>query len=132
MGRFMRVGAAFEEGKLVRIEQLATARLDEMRWMAFVDEAEEREQPAPRAAPLVHRVGVERNVLDQVGVEAAHGIARLVDFARAAVGARRQQIAIFGIENEDEPHQDREEALIEAARPGPRQVANELWLRGVE
>ena len=74
-------------------------------------------KPAPAAAPLVHRVGIERGILDEPRVQAAHRIARLVDFARATIEARRQQIAILGIENEDEPHQDREQALVEMPRP---------------
>ena len=73
------------KGNCIGIEQLAAARLDEMAWMSLVDQPEQREQPAPAAAPLVHGVGIERGVLDEPGVEAAHGIARLVDFARAAI-----------------------------------------------
>ena len=40
--------------------------------MALVDQAEQREQLAPAAAPLVHGVGIERGVLGEPGVEAAH------------------------------------------------------------
>ena len=126
------VRAPFEEWELLRIEQLAAARLDEMAWMPLVDQPEQREQPAPAAAPLVHGVGIERGVLDKPRVQAAHGIARLVDFARATIKARRQEIAILGIENEDEPHQDREQALVEMPWPGARQLPDELWLGGVE
>ena len=69
------------------------------------------------AAPLIHRIGIERGVLDELGVEAAQRIARFVDLLRATVGPRGQEIAIFGIEHEDEPHQDGEQPLIKMARP---------------
>ena len=108
--------APFEERETVGIEQLAAARLDECAAVALVDQPEQREQPAPGAAPLVHRVGIERGVLDQPGVEAAHGIAGLVELPRAR---RRcsdgREVAVLGIEDEDEPHQDREQALVEMA-----------------
>ena len=70
-GVLVRLGAPFKERKLVGIEQLAAARLHEMAAVAFVDEPEQREQPAPAAAPLVHRVGIERGILDEPGIEAA-------------------------------------------------------------
>ena len=49
-------------GKLIRIEQLAAARLDETARMALVDQPEQRQQPAPAAAALVHGVGIERGI----------------------------------------------------------------------
>ncbi len=117
--RVGRLGAAFEERELLGIEQLAAARLHEVGLDGrLMDQPEQREQPAPGAAPLVHGVGIERGVLDQAGVEAAHRIARLVDFAGAAVGARGQQVAVLGVEHEDEPHQDGEQALVEMSRAG--------------
>ena len=88
--------------------------------VAFVDEPEEREQPAPAAAPLIHGVGIERGILGELGVEAADGIARLVDCRAPAVGARGQQVAILGVENEDQPHQDGEQALVEMLGPVAR------------
>ena len=115
-GRLVFCRAALEEGEFVRIEQLAAARLDEMRRVALVDQPEQRQQTAPTAAALVHGVRVERGVLDQRGVKTPHGIAGLVDLARSPVRARRQEIAVFGIEHEDQAHQHRQQAFIEVVR----------------
>ena len=62
----------------------ARARLDERRGGA--ESARARPGNGTGAIPRERDSGAE----PQLGVEAAHGIARLVDFARAAVGARRQ------------------------------------------
>ena len=107
----------------LRIEQLAAARLNEMAWMAVMDQAEQREQPPPGAAPLVHRVGIERGVASELGVEAAQRIARLVDLRAPAVGARGQEVAVLGVEHEDEPHQDGEQALVEMLGRAARELA---------
>ena len=73
--------APFEEQKNVRVEQLAAAGADEAAGVALVDQAEQRQQPAPAAQALVHGVGVEGGVLGQLGVEAAQGVALLVERA---------------------------------------------------
>src|SRR5208283_3806913 len=57
--------APFEEQKNIGIEEFAAAGLDEMRSVPGVDQPEQREHPPPAAAPLVHRVGIERGVLDE-------------------------------------------------------------------
>ena len=59
-GRLILRGAPLEEWEFVRIEQLAAARLNEAGPVAFVDQPKQRQQAAPAAAPLVHRVGIER------------------------------------------------------------------------
>ena len=79
--------APFEEWELIWIEQLAAARLDKLAWMPFVDQSEEREQPTPPAAPLVHRVGINCGVLDKSRIQTSRGIARFVDFARSTIKA---------------------------------------------
>ena len=60
------------------------------KWLAvaLVDQPEQREQPAPAAAPLVHGVGIERGVLGEPGIEAAHRIARSRRSARARPSVR--------------------------------------------
>ena len=63
--------AAFEEGERVGVEELAAPRADEARGVAGVDQVEERQEPAPAALALLHRVGVEGGVLGELGVEAA-------------------------------------------------------------
>ena len=83
-----RLGAPFEERKLIRIEQLAAARLHEMALVPLVDQPEQREQAPPAAAPLVHGVGIERGILDEARVEAAHRIAASRRFARARPSVR--------------------------------------------
>lgn len=87
-GRIVPVGAPFEVGVLVRIEELAAARPDETRLVPLMDQPEQGDEAAPGSAPLVHSVGVERRVLLELGVEAAHRVARFVDLARPPVAAR--------------------------------------------
>src|SRR5262252_2048644 len=72
------VVAAFEEREGIRIEQLAAAGLDEMRPMPLMNEAEQRQEVAPRAAALVHGVWVERCVFAQPTEEAAYRIAAFI------------------------------------------------------
>ncbi len=107
----------FEKRKDIWIKQLAAPRLNEVGRMATMDEPKQRQQAAPAAAPLVHRVRIERRVFGQFGVEPANGIAVVIERARAAVGARGQEIAILGIEHKNQAHQDREETFIEVVGP---------------
>ena len=103
-----------------------------MRFVALVDQPKQRQQAAPAAAALVHRVGIERGVLGQRRVKTAHRIARLVDLPRPPVGARRQKVAVFGVEHEDQAHQNGEQAFIEMIRMDRRQFADERRLGAVQ
>jgi hypothetical protein len=125
------IGAALQEGELIRVEQLAAARLHEMAGMAFVNQSKQGEQTAPTAAPLVHGVGIECGILAQACIESPERIARLINFPRTTVRARGQEIAVFGIESKDEPHEDREEPLVQMRGPRPCQLADEIGLGGI-
>ena len=127
-----RHSAPLDEGKSVRIEQFAAARLNEMRAVPAVDEPKQSEQPTPTAAPLVHRVGMERCVLDQLGVEAAQRIALLVDVLGVRLVQGRQEVAVLCVEHEDEAHEHRQQALIEMMGLARRQLANERRIGRVE
>ena len=93
-----------------------------------VNQAKERDQAAPGAAALLHRVGIARLVFQQLCVQAAHRIALVVEGAGLLVGARRDQVAVFGVEDEDEPHQHRQQPFVEVLRPLGRQGADQLGL----
>ena len=85
--RLVALVAALEERKDVRIEQLAAAPRHPVA-VAVVDQPEQGEQPAPGAAPLVHRVGVERLVVEQPGIERLDRIAALPE--RLRCGSREE------------------------------------------
>ena len=51
---------------------------------------------------------------------------------RLAVGARRDQIAIFGIEQEHEPEQNSQQAFIEMLRPARCQSLDALPIGGMQ
>ena len=124
--------AAFEEGERVGVEELAAPRADEARGVAGVDQAEERQEPAPAALALLHRVGVEGGVLGELGVEAAERIAALVERAGGAVGPRRHELAVLGVEDEDEAQEDREQAFVEVLGTLAGEAFDQRRLGGVE
>ena len=64
-GRVARRLASFEEREQ-RPDRTACRRApgSKCRAVPVMDQPEQRQQPAPAAAPLVHRVGIERGILD--------------------------------------------------------------------
>jgi hypothetical protein len=62
-------------------------------------------------------------------VQAARRITLLVECAGLLVGARGDQVAVFGVEDEDQPHQHREQAFIEVLWLPVGQSADELRFR---
>ena len=78
-GRILAVEERIDRGG---VEQIAAAARDEAALAALVDEAEEGEEPRPGAAPLLHRVGIARGVVGELGVQRAHAVALIVEPAR--------------------------------------------------
>jgi hypothetical protein len=66
---------------------------------------------------LVHRVRVAGRIAQEPRMQGAHAVALVVERSRRAVGARGDQGAVLGIEQEDEAQQDREQALVEVRWP---------------
>ena len=54
-----------------------------------------------------------RAIVEQLRIEWTRAIALSVERARLGVRARGDQVAILGIEEEDEPKQDGEEPIVE-------------------
>ena len=86
-----------------------------------MDEAEQRQQLRPGAETLVHGVRPDGGVGAQPGEQAAQRIMLLVD------GMAGHQPAVLGVEDEDHPHQGRNQPSVEAvgtlARQGRRSAA---------
>ena len=110
------------KGRRFGIEQLAAAAADPAVAIATMDEAEERQQARPGAAALVHRVGMTRGIVEQAGMERADAIALVVERPRLAVGARRDEVAILGVEQEDEAEQNGQQSFVEMLRSARRQA----------
>ena len=119
--RISRRVLSLQKRKRIRIEQLAAAAADPAGAVATMDEAEERQQAGPCATPLVHRVGMMRGIVEQAGIERADAIALIVKRPRLAVGARRDEVAILGIEQKHEAEEDGQQSLIEMLWPARRQ-----------
>ena len=77
---------------------------------ALIDEPEEDHKSRPGAIPLVHRVWVVRLVLSQTLKQPVHGVVVDEDLVR------REQVAVLGVQNEDETKQDREQTGIDLVR----------------
>ncbi len=102
-------GAALQEGVAVGVEEGARARRQGhgSRPGAVVDHAEQDEELRPGAVALVHRVRVQRRILPQSRVQPGQ-----------RVGAEegrilRQQVALFGVEQEDEPQRHGEQSAVD-------------------
>ena len=100
--------AAFEERVTVGVEEVALAggHLTGMP-AAAMDDAEEGEELRPRAVAVVHGVGVALGVGAEALEEAVDGVVSHVE------GAAGEQAAVFGVEDEDEAHQDGEQAAVD-------------------
>ena len=127
-GRLGEVAAALEEGEDVGVEELAAPGGDEAAPVALEDQAEEREEPAPTAVPLVHGVGVQGRVLDQAAVEPAHRVVLVVEVLGALVGRGGQELAILGVKEKHQAHQDGEQALVEMLRAVSGEVLDQRRL----
>jgi len=126
------LGAALQEAVAVGVEQGAAARRQAHAAGAgaVVDHAEQRQQLRPGAEALVHRVGVQRGVRAQPFVQAGQ---RVVG-AERLVG--RQQVPLFGVEQEDEPQDDGEQGAVHGVRvvrqDFPQQRAAAGVVRGLQ
>ena len=65
-------------------------------------------------------------------IERTHAIALSIEGARLGVRARGDQIAIFGIEEEDEPEEDGEQAVVEMLRRGGCELLDALPIGRVQ
>ena len=89
--------------RAVKLETLATA--------AEMDQPEQCQQPRPGAEAAVHQiVAVAGNIVAQFLEQAAQSVTLLV------MRVRRHQVAILGVEHEDEPHQDGYERGVKPLR----------------
>ena len=105
--------AAFEKREAVGVEEAPFARGEPERIApaARMDQPEEREEARPGAIAAVHQiVAVPGGIVAQFLEQPAQPVILLVQ----RVG--RHQVAILGIEHEDEPHQHRNEPGIEKLR----------------
>ena len=75
-----------------------------------MDQAEERQELRPCAVAVVHRVGVPTSVLAEPLEEAGDRVVLLVDLVV------REEVAVLGVEDEHEPHQDGEQARVDVVR----------------
>lgn len=121
-----------QEGERRLAEQLAAARLHEARGVPAIDQPEQRHPLSPAPPPFVHCVGVERGVVAQPQVQPAQRIALFVQRGRHAARRRGHQRAVLGIEDEDQPQQDRQQPFVEVLRVVRRQRADALRIGGVE
>jgi hypothetical protein len=86
---------------------------------AVVNEAEEDAELCPRAVAEIEGIGVAFGVVAQALEES-------VDAVTAAVKLRGgQEVAVFGEENEDEPHEDGEESAVEIVGVFRENIAQE-------
>ena len=77
-----------------------------------MDKSKERQQTGPCAAPLVHRIGMLRGIVEQARVEGADAIALVVKRPPLAVSARWDEVAILRIEEEHEAKEDGQQPFI--------------------
>lgn len=112
-----RIVLPLQEGEDRGVEQLAAAAADPARGMAAMDQTVQREQLRPGATPLIHSVGMAGLIVQQTRVQGAHTIALVIERPRLGIGDRGHQVAILGVEQEDQPQQDRQQPLIEIRRP---------------
>lgn len=120
----------FQEGVGLWIEQLAAAgrNLAVAVVRAEEDRAEQRQQPVPRAEPAAHRVRVAARVPLELRVERLDGQVLAV-----GLRAHRQEGPVLGVQQEDQPQEDGEQAAVDvvrAARERVLQVARLVPLRG--
>ncbi len=89
-------------------DRVAVAVVGVLEGEAVVDDAEEGDEGGPGAEALVHRVGVAGLVLDEAGEEAGEGV--VAGEERALDG---EHLALLGVEEEDQPHEDGEQPLVD-------------------
>src|SRR5438045_2764060 len=97
-----------------------------------MDKSKERQQTRPCAAPLVHRIGMMRGIVEQARVEGADAIALVIKCPRLAVGARWDEVAILPIEEEHEPKEDGQQPFIKMLAPARRQGLDPRSICGME
>ena len=97
-----------------------------------MDQPEERQQAGPGAAPLVHRIGMMRGIVEQARIERADAIALVVKRPRLAVGARRDEVAILGIEQKHEAEEDGQQPFIKMLGSARRQGLDPRPVGGME
>ncbi len=89
---------------------------------AFVNHAEERKQLRPGPEPLVHRVGVTALVgpqpLEQSRDRVEVGVDRIAG----------EQVAVFGVQDEDQPHEHGQQAGIDVVGVFAEHVGQQLAL----
>jgi hypothetical protein len=110
-----------QERKRCRIEQLSAAPANPACRVTAMDESEKRQQTRPCAAPLVHRIGMMRGIVEQARVEGADAIALVIKRPRVAVSARWDEVAILRIEEEHEPKEDGQQPFLEVSGTARRQ-----------
>lgn len=116
------VGAAFEEGEAVGIEEVALAggHLEIPVLVAAVDEAEEGEQLWPSTEALIHGVVMQGGIAVQALEEGTEGVVLIEE------RAGRQQAAVFGEEEEDEAEEDGELAVIDVVGISRHRLAQQV------
>ena len=119
--------AAFEEPEAVRVEQRAVApgQVQPVGVGPVVEQPEQHQELRPGAVALVHGVRVERGVLAQAFVQAGEGVV-----ARERL-ALRQQVALFGVEQEDEAQDDGEQCVVDVVGTLGQRFAQQGAPRGV-
>ena len=124
-----RAGAApaFEEREAVGVEQCAVAsgQAQSVGVGAVVEQPEQHQELRPGAVALVHGVGVERGVLAQAFVQAGEGVVARERFAV------RQQVALLGVEQEDEAQDDGEQRVVDVVGTLGQGLAQQRALRRV-
>ena len=121
-----------QEGECFRIKQLAAAAADPAAPIAVMHQPEERKKPRPSTAPLVHSVGVMGGIVEQARIERADAITLVVERSRLAVGARRDEVAILGIEEKHEPEENGQQSFIEMFGPARCQSFDPRAISGME
>src|SRR5260370_873079 len=106
---------AWASGSTSAASSTTAPRPDEAGRVTGMDQADQGDEPPPATDTLVHGVRIERRVLRQPGVQAANRIAGVVDPPGIVVASGRQQAAVLGVEDEDQPHQHGQQALVEVA-----------------
>ena len=121
-----------EPAVAVGVEQPARARRHHQRLPGFalsgvplhaqIYGAKHGEQPRPRAEAAVHLVGVHPRVLDEPVVQRQHAQVLLIQRV-----LHRQQVVLFGVQQEDQPQQHREQAAVHIA-VGERGIQRAPWI----
>ena len=117
----------FEEREPVGIEEVAVARrqMQPVRLGTVVKQPEQHQELRPGAVTLIHRVGMERGVLAQALVKPGQRVV-----TREGLPGR-QQVALLGVEQEDEPQDDGEQRVVDVIGTLRQRLAQQFTVRCV-